>query len=142
MSDTNKAVVRRLIEAFNAGDLSVIDELVASNYVYREPMIGERHGRQGSKDITNTYRTGFPDAKMTIDEQIAVGDTVVTRWTGTGTHTGPLLGLPPTGRRVTVTGIRISHLRDGKVIEDFENYDTLGMMRQLGVIPAAVGKAA
>lgn len=142
MSDTNKAVVRRLIEAFNAGNLSVIDELIANNYVYREPMVGERRGPQGSKEITNTYRTAFPDAKMTIDEQIVSGDTVVTRWTGTGTQTGPLLGLAPTGRRITVTGIRISHLQNGKVVEDFENYDTLGMMRQLGVVPAAVGKAA
>jgi steroid delta-isomerase-like uncharacterized protein len=142
MSETNKAVVRRLIEAFNTGDLAVIDELIANNYVYREPMVGERHGRQGSKDITNTYRTAFPDARMSIDEQIVVGDTVVTRWSGTGTQTGPLLGLPPTGRRVTITGIRISHLQNGKVVEDFENYDTLGMMRQLGVVPAAVGKAA
>jgi steroid delta-isomerase-like uncharacterized protein len=142
MSDTNKAVVRRLIEAFNTGNLSVIDELVTNNYVYREPTVGERHDRHGSKDVINTYRTAFSDAKMTIDEQIADGDTVVTRWSGTGTHNGPLFGIPATGRHVTITGIRITHLQNGKVVEDIENYDTLGMMRQLGVVPAAVGKAA
>jgi len=142
MSETNKAVVRRLIEAMNTGNLSIVDELVSNNFVYHEPTLGERRGRQGSKDVINTYRTAFPDAKVTIDEQIADGDTVVTRWTATGTHTGILLGLAPTGRRVTCTGILISHLQNGKVVEEFENYDTLGMMRQLGVVTAAIGKAA
>jgi steroid delta-isomerase-like uncharacterized protein len=142
MSETNKAVVRRIFEAFNAGNISLYDELVAVNFVYHEPLVGERRGLQGAKDVANTYRTAFPDAKLTIDEQIATGDTVVTRWTATGTHKGVLLGMAPTGRRVTCTGILISHLQNGKIVEEFENFDTLGMLRQIGAVPAALGKAA
>jgi steroid delta-isomerase-like uncharacterized protein len=142
MSETNKAVVRRLFEAFNTGNLSVADEVLANNFVHREPTIGERRGPQGYKEIVTTYRTAFPDARMIIDEQIATGDTVVTRWTATGTHKGNLFGIPPTGRQVTCAGVLISHLQNGKVVEEFEIYDTLGMMRQLGVVTAAIGKAA
>jgi predicted ester cyclase len=92
--------------------------------------------------VINTYRGAFPDSNITIHEQIADGDTVVTRWTATGTHTGTLFGIAPTGRRVTCTGMVISHFKNGKVIEEFESYDSLGLMRQIGVLPAALGKAA
>jgi steroid delta-isomerase-like uncharacterized protein len=142
MSETNKAVVRRIFEAFNAGNISLYDELVAVNFVYHEPMVGERRGLQGAKEVATTYRTAFPDARLVIDEQIATGDTVVTRWTATGTHKGLLLGIPPTGRRVTCTGILISHLQNGKIVEEFENFDTLGLLRQIGAVPAALGQAA
>ena len=142
MSETNKAVVRRLYEAFNTGNLSVYDELVGTNFVYREPMLGERRGVAGAKEIVNTYRTAFPDAKITINEQFADGDVVVTRWTATGTHNGKLLNIGPTGKRVTCTGILISRLQNGKVVEEFENFDTLGMLRQIGAVPTAIGKAA
>jgi steroid delta-isomerase-like uncharacterized protein len=142
MSETNKAVVRRLIETFNTGNLTVLDQIVSNNYVYHEPTVGERRGIQGSKDIMNTYRTAFPDSKLTIDEQVADGDTVVTRFTATGTHTGPLFGVPPSGKRVTCTGIVISHLQNGKIVEEFESVDMLGLLRQIGVVSAALGKAA
>jgi steroid delta-isomerase-like uncharacterized protein len=142
MSETNKAVVRRIFEAFNTGNLSVIDEIVSNDYVYHEPTLGERRGRQGAKDVLTTYRTAFPDGKITVHEQFADGDTVVTRWTATGTHNGNLLGIAPTGRPVTCTGIVITKLHNGKIVEDHENLDTLGMMRQIGVVPAAIGKAA
>ena len=142
MSEANKAVVRRLFEAFNAGNLSVADEVLSSNFVYREPTVGERRGVQGYKDVVTTYRTAFPDARMIIDEQVATGDTVVTRWTATGTHNGNLFGIAPTGRRITCTGVLITHLQNGKIVEEFEVYDTLGMMRQLGVVTGAIGKAA
>ena len=142
MSETNKAVVRRLIEAFNTGNIALLDELVSTNYVYHEPTVGERRGVQGSKDIINTYRTAYPDARLTIDEQFADGDTVVTRWTATGTHNGTLFGIAPTGRRVTCTGILISRVQNGKIVEEHESVDMLGMLRQIGVLPAALGKAA
>src|SRR5690349_23214378 len=129
MSETNKAVVRRLFEAFNTGNFSVVDELVSPNFVYREPTLGERRGIQGSKEIMTTYRTAFPDAKITTDEQFADGDTVVTRWTATGTHNGNFVGVAGTGRRVTCTGILISRIQNGKVVEEHESMDTLGMLR-------------
>jgi steroid delta-isomerase-like uncharacterized protein len=141
MSEANKIVIRRLFEAFNTGDLSQIDELVAPNYIYHEPTIGERRGREGVRDVMTTFRAAFPDVKITVDQQIAEGDIVVTRWTSRGTHRGPLFGISPTGRHVTVTGILISRIHNGKVLEEDEVADTLGMMRQLGAIPA-MGQAA
>ena len=89
------------------------------------------------------YRNAFPDIKLTIEEQIAEGDKVVTRTSGTGTHRGELFGTTPTGNRVSrVTGICVTRVANGKVVEDNWVYDALGMMRQLGVVPARVEKAA
>ena len=143
MSETNKALIRRLFEeAVNKGNLSVVDENLSTDYVYREPTVGERRGRVGSRELITMYRNAFPDVKLTIDEQIAEGDTVVTRWTGTGTHRGELFGVPPTGKTVRVQGVLVSRIANGKVVEETEIYDALGMLRQLGVVPAATAKAA
>jgi steroid delta-isomerase-like uncharacterized protein len=143
MSESNKNLVRRCLEsAFNKGDMTVIDQCVANDYVYREPTLGEKRGKQGLKEIFSLYKAAFPDCQLSIDEQIAEGDQVVTRWTARGTHRGPLLGLSPTNKQVTVQGIIISRIRDGKIVEEFETYDTLGMLRQLGVAPGTLGKAA
>ena len=80
------------------------------------------------------YRTAFPNLRVTVDQQIAEGDLVVTRWTATGTHRGELFGTAPTKKRVSVQGIVISRITDGKIAEEFECYDTLGMLRQLGAV--------
>jgi predicted ester cyclase len=102
-SDKNKQLVRRLVEeGFNKGNQSVADELVAVNYVYREPMVGEKRGPQGFKELMTMYRSAFPDARMTIKEQVGEGDAVVTRWTGTATHRGALMGVAPTGQQASV----------------------------------------
>jgi steroid delta-isomerase-like uncharacterized protein len=79
------------------------------------------------------YRNAFPDLKLTIDEQIAEGDTVVTRWTAEGTHRGELMGIAATGNRVSVQGVVISRISNGQLADDFETYDVHGMLRQLGV---------
>ena len=81
------------------------------------------------------YRRAFPDARYTIEEMIADQDKVVIRWSGTGTHLGELMGIPPTGRRVTVTGISIGRYEGGKLVEEWLNFDALGLFQQLGVIP-------
>jgi steroid delta-isomerase-like uncharacterized protein len=144
MSEANKSLVRRWIEeAINKGNLSVVDEIVANDYVYREPMLGERRGKQAARELVTMYRNAFPDIKLTIDEQIAEGDKVVTRTTGTGTHRGELFGTAPTGKRVSgVSGICVTRIANGKVVEDNWVYDALGMFRQLGAVPAVVAKAA
>src|SRR5205085_3520759 len=130
MSDTNKNIVRRLLEeVFNNNNLSVADELIANNYTYREPTIGEKRGREGFRELVTTYKTAFPDAKMTINDQVAEGDRVVTRWTATGTQRGELFGTPPTNRNVTVQGVIVSRITNGKVTEEYEVFDTLGMLR-------------
>ena len=136
-SDRNKQIARRLIEeGFNKGDRALADELVAENYIYREPTVGEKRGPKGFIELMTMYRTAFPDARMTIKEQVAEGDTVVTRWTGNGTHRGELMGIAPTGKQVSVEGVSISRIVNGKVVEEFSTYDALGMFQQLGVAAA------
>jgi steroid delta-isomerase-like uncharacterized protein len=144
MSEANKALVRRLIEeAINKGNFKVADENLSTDYVYREPLAGEKRGKAGFQEIVGVYRNAFPDIKLTIEEQIAEGDKVVTRTSGSGTQRGELFGTAPSGKRVSgVVGICVTRIISGKVTEDNWVYDALGMMRQLGAVPAAVAKAA
>jgi steroid delta-isomerase-like uncharacterized protein len=105
--------------------------------------VGERRGRAAYRELITMYRNAFPDLKLTIEEQIAEGDKVVTRTNGTGTHRGELFGTAPTGKRVSdVHGMFVTRIAKGKVIEETVIYDTLGMLRQLGVVPAVAAKAA
>ncbi len=137
MSEANKIVSRRLVdEAFNQGKFDVIEELVAPTFVNHDPATGDSKGPQGTRELIEGYRSAFPDIKITVEEQIAEGDLVATRWTATGTHKGELMGIAPTGKESTVTGVTIDKIKDGKIVESWNNWDTLGMMQQLGVIPA------
>lgn len=131
-----------LVKAVNKGNLSVADELVSTDYVYREPTVGEKRGRTGYRELITLYRNAFPDVKLTVEEQIAEGNTVVSRWTAQGTHRGELFGTAPTGKQVRVQGIIVSRISNGKVTEDNEVYDVFGMLRQIGALPAAIAKAA
>jgi steroid delta-isomerase-like uncharacterized protein len=141
-ADTNKEIVRRLgVEPWE-GNLGVIDELVASNYVGHDPAQPDIQGPEGIKEFITGYLAGFPDGRITIDGQFAEGDMVATRWTGRGTHKGELMGIPPTGKQVTISGITISHVKNGKVVEEWSNWDTLGMLQQLGVVPEMAGAPA
>ena len=134
MSEQNKAVVRRAIEEIvNQGNLNLANELVSSEYSYFEATAGSLRGREGYKALVGMYRNAFPDLKLTIDEQIAEGETVVTRWTAEGTHRGELMGIAATGNRVSVQGVVISRVSNGQLADDFETYDVHGMLRQLGV---------
>jgi len=137
MSEQNKAISRRLVEeAFNQGKLDVVDELVAPDFVNHDPSSPEEiRGPEGLKDFIRTYRSAFPDIRVRTEDQIAEGDKVVSRWTGGGTQQGELLGMPPSGKQATVTGISIDRLEGGKIIETWNNWDTLGMLQQLGAIP-------
>ena len=93
-------------------------------------------GPEGVKQFYNDFLAAYPDGSLTIETQFAEGDYVATRWTGRGTQKGELMGIPATGKQVTVSGITISRLWDGKVAEEWTTWDTLGMMRQLGAVPA------
>jgi steroid delta-isomerase-like uncharacterized protein len=134
--EQNKANNRRVFEeAFNQGKLAVIDEVCAPNYVLYDPT-GPVHTPEGFKQFISVYRTAFPDLHFTIEDEIAEGDKVVMRWTSRGTHRGELMGIPPTGKQSTVTGITIARAAaNGKFEEVWNNLDTLGMLQQLGVIP-------
>ena len=136
-TETNKEIVRRLAEEPWRGNFDVVDEHVATDYIGHDPSIPEpTRGPEGFKEFVRTYQAAFRDARVTVDEQIADGDIVATRWTGRGIHEGELMGIAPTGKEATVTGITISHLRNGKVAEEWSNWDTLGLLVQLGAVPA------
>jgi steroid delta-isomerase-like uncharacterized protein len=135
-AEENKALVRRVLEEmFNKGNLDVADALLAPHYVDHDPAMPEDiHGPEGFKQYVSTYRSAFSDLHLEIEDQIAEGDKVVTRWTGTGTHDGELVGIPPTGNRVTLPGMEIVRISDGKLVEGWEGYDMMNLMRQLDVM--------
>jgi steroid delta-isomerase-like uncharacterized protein len=135
-SEQNKAIARRAFEEPWKGNLDVIDELISNDYVGHDPANPEPlRGPEGVKEFVSTYRAAFPDARITVEQQLAEGDLVATRWSGRGTHDGELMGVSPTGKQVTVSGLTISRLEGGKIVEEFQNWDTLGMLQQLGAVP-------
>lgn len=135
-TEENKAIIRRYFEEiWNKGNLSEEEEFVATNVVvHAPPLPGAAPGVQGAKEVATMFRTAFPDLKVIIEDLIAEGDKVVQRWTAHVTHQGDLLGIPPTGKKVTLTGINIFRLADGKIVERWGELDTLGMLQQLGVV--------
>ena len=131
----NKAVVQRFIdEVLNQGKLETADEIVAEDFVELDPLPGQRQGRGGLKEIVTLLRTAFPDMHWSVDETIAAGEKVVTRFTWTGTHKGDFLGIPATGRPVSVKGVVIDRIVGGKMTDSRILMDNFGMMQQLGVI--------
>ncbi|CAN7738065.1 ester cyclase [Phyllobacterium sp. LjRoot231] len=134
MSEQNKTLVRRVVEeVYNQGNLAVADELSASDLVIHQT--SQQIRGRGAKQYVAALRATFPDLHMTIEDQIAEGDRVVTRWTARGTHTGEFQGIPPTGKEVRVAGTNIDRIADSKVVECWSHVDELGMMQQLGVVP-------
>ena len=142
MAEENKALVRRRFEnLFNAGDLTVADEITAQDSVNHDPTLDDLpRGPKGDKPVVSLYRGAFPDANISVEEQIAEGDEVVIRWTGRGTHQGELMSVPPSGNRVEVSRITINRVSGGKIAETWANYDALGMMQQIGAIPEELGE--
>jgi steroid delta-isomerase-like uncharacterized protein len=139
-SEENKAVVQRAVEAFNQGDQDAVDELFAANYVDHDPSrAGLPSGPEGVKQAWGAFRAAFPDLQGTIEDMITEGDKVVVRGTISGTHQGDLMGIPPTGRRVTVTLIDVNRIEGGKLVERWGVSDMLGMMQQLGVMEQPSG---
>jgi steroid delta-isomerase-like uncharacterized protein len=136
-TEENKATFRRYVEAVgNAGNLDLADD-VFDRYLAHQPdgSVLER-GPEDVKRFMGEFRSAFPDFHSTIEDQIAEGDRVVTRWRMRGTHQGEFRGIAPTGKELDITGIGIFRFSDGKVVESWDNFDQLGMMRQLGAIPA------
>ena len=142
MSEQNKNVVRRLFEeVWNKGQVSVADELFTPNYNHHDsstPDVGR--GPESEKKRVTLYRNAFPDMRLTIDEILAEGETVVARWSCRGTHKGDLNGIAPTGKQFNITGVSIARFTYGKMFEGHVNWDALGLMQQLGVVPE-LGKA-
>jgi len=141
MSAENKALVRRLLEEiWNKGNLSVADQIFATNYVHHDPSTpGFGLGPESEKKRATLYRTAFPDLQLTIEDLVAEVDRVVTRWTARGTHRGELRDIAPTGKQFTVSGISIVRISGGKLVEGWVSWDAQGLMEQLGVRAAAAG---
>ena len=134
----NKDLARRFMdEVWNKGNLNFIDEVTDPNFVSHDPSSPQDMGGgvEGTRYFTQMYRNAFPDIQMSVEDVIAEGDKVVTQWTVRATHQGELMGIPPSGNRVKVTGISIDRIEGGKVVETWSNYDALGMMQQLGMVP-------
>lgn len=138
MSEENKALIQRFVEeAFNKGNLDVADEVYASTFISHDPTAPEGQGSpEGVKQFVSTYLSAFPDGHTTVEDSIAEGDKVAYRWTFRGTHQGELMGISPTGKQVEITGITINRLSGGKIEEQWNLFDQLGMLQQLGVAPA------
>jgi steroid delta-isomerase-like uncharacterized protein len=129
--DDNKAIVRRWIdEAYRLGNLGVVDELFAPDYAAN----GRRLGRDGVKGAITRIKTAFPDITVDIEEMVAEAERVALRVTTRGTHLGPFMGMPATGRSMTMGGIMIYRVVEGLIVEDHEAVDEAGMLRQLGAI--------
>jgi steroid delta-isomerase-like uncharacterized protein len=137
VTEENKRISRRSVdEIFNQGNLEVAEELYAPDFIGYDPALPDpMRGPEGIKQQAEGYRAAFSDMRLTIDDEIAEGDRVVTRWTARGTHDGELFGIPATGKQSTVVGMTIDRIIDGRIVESWNSWDTLGLLQQLGAVP-------
>jgi predicted ester cyclase len=139
-AEENKATVRRFLEeSFGEGKPEMVDDLLNPSFVRYDPYIaaGEVKGTQTVKDNTVWFRNAFPDPSCTVEEQVAEGDKVVSRWRLRGTHRGEFFGVGGTGNRVEFTGIQLDRFDEesAKIVEERAKFDLLGALRQMGAIP-------
>jgi len=135
-AEENRALVQRFYaEVWNKGNLDVVPDLLSSDFVDHAAPPGFPPGLEGAKQVFMMYRGAFPDFRLSVEDVIAEGDKVVTRWVTQGTHQGELMGIPPTGKRATVTGIDMFRVAGGKIAEHWGEFDMLGLMQQLGIAP-------
>ena len=135
-AEANKAKKRRYIEAFNAQDLDVIDELFDPHYVLHAPGSPDVEGPEMLKQIVAESLATLSEAVLTVDDMVAEGNKVVTRWTMTAIHSGNFMGVPPTDQRITMQGMVIDRFVGGKVVEGWDSFDMYGVMKQMGAIPS------
>jgi len=133
-TERNVAVVSRIWdEVWNAGALEACESIFSADYVGHLPGLpAPVHGPGEFRQLVEVYRTGFPDVHLTVHDMIASGDRVVVRWLSQGTHLGPMMGMPPSGRRMEMMGISIFRMEGGRVAEEWEGFDTMSLMQQLG----------
>jgi predicted ester cyclase len=135
-AEENKALVTRLIEeAWNEGNLAVIDELLAPDYVLHIDAPGAP-GREGYKQAVEMHRAAWSGLRLAIEDMVAEGDKVAMRGTLRGVHEGEYMGIPPTGKRATWSAISIRRFEGAQIAEEWVEMDTLGLLQQLGVVPA------
>ncbi|MBA7613336.1 hypothetical protein ES703_20583 [subsurface metagenome] len=131
--EENKAIARRWNdEIWNKGNIAAIDELMAANFLWLNAPPGAPSGLEGFKRFQAESLGAFADMNCTIEDMVAEGDKVAVRWAWSGSHTGEYMGIAPTGKRVTMTGVSIIHIVGGKIVEEWDESDNLGFMTQLG----------
>jgi steroid delta-isomerase-like uncharacterized protein len=136
MSTENEALVRRFFEEFcNQRRAELADELVTADYVSHGPQAPPADGPDGLRDRVRLYQDSV-DGHWTVDELVSTGDRVIARWTGTGTHVGELMGIDATGKPISVDAISIFRIADGKIAEEWTVWDALGLLQQVGAVPA------
>jgi ketosteroid isomerase-like protein len=134
-TETNVAAVRRFWNGFNAHDLVIWDTVCSAGFVNHDPGLPTPDADLPTiKHTIGGLLAAFPDLRSSEDDLIATGDRVVVRRTMRGTHRGPFMGIAPTGKAVTFTGIWLAHLREGKIAEQWVSFDALGLLRQIGAI--------
>ena len=134
--EVNKAIARRWgEEVWGKGSLASIDELFATDFVFNYPPLGVAPDREGYKQAMTDWVAALTDIHGTTEDMVAEGDKVVVRWTFGGTHKGEFMGIAPTGKQVTITGISILRIVGGRIVEEWGEMDNLGLMEQLGVFP-------
>jgi steroid delta-isomerase-like uncharacterized protein len=142
MSEQNKAIVRRFAdEVWGRKNLDAIEEYHASNSVIHSPD-GKLHGPAGYRRLYSIYARAFPDCELLIEEMIAEGDKVMTQYVLKGTHRGDLMGIPPTGRRVSIPGTTVMRIAGGMIVEERALWDRLALAKQLGVVTIPEGAKA
>jgi steroid delta-isomerase-like uncharacterized protein len=138
-SEDNEAVVRACFQAGTDGNLGALDAIISPNFLLHDPSSPEEvRGVEGLKALVESYRNAVPDLRVTIEHQFSEGDYVATRWTARGTHEGELMGVPATGRDVTLTGITVSRCQDGKIVEEWEVSDVFGLLHQIRALAQMV----
>ena len=138
MSEENKALARRSWEVVTQASLDTLKDALAE--VYADDFILHEAGEdivgiEGLTQFVSMMRSALPNLRITLEDDMAEGDKVVTRWIGQGTHQGELMGIAPTGSQVTITGITIHRIEDTKIVEEWSNWDALGLMHQIGAVP-------
>lgn len=142
-TEDNKAIVKRYYtEVLNGRNLDLIDELAVEDYVENDPFPGQGNGRRDLKARAQLILGAFNPVRFTVEDVVAEGDRVVVRWSQVGTQSGPFMGMPPTGREYGINGIDIHALRNGRMAEHWHVVDQLGLLQQLGAIPAPSGASA
>lgn len=134
--ESRELATRFTEESWDRSDVRVLDELLAEDFVDHDPAPGQGPGREGYKQAAAVYFNAFSDFRVRNEDVIAEDDKAVLRWTARGRHTGPLMGIPPTGREVTLRGIDVIRVEGGRIVEHWGEFDVYGMLVQLGVIPA------
>ncbi len=140
LEEQNEVLIRQVLDLINDRDLDTAFEFYSPDYTYHGPGGQELRGRDGIRGLWATFLTAFPDLHSTVDDVIVEGDKLVLRWTIQGTHTGEFLQIPASNSQMSLSVTEIFRIADGQLVEAWDQYDRLGLMEQIGGIPASTAR--